>query len=132
MVQEFLVALAKHAASQKLEKFEVPKAVCLVAEPWTPESGEGELRIKFLDFARIYFCFSPSRFRPHHCSFQVEEEIFGERVSGRYSRAVRREQQHDLAEEDGEQHQPAEGGHCQCVGWKRFYVGSIEFVIRVM
>lgn len=29
----------KHGLNQRLEKFEIPKVLTLVAEPWTPESG---------------------------------------------------------------------------------------------
>jgi len=32
-------ALFKHGLSQRLEKFEIPRAIHLVSEPWTPESG---------------------------------------------------------------------------------------------
>ena len=39
VVADITAALAKHGAAQGLEKFEIPRALCLVAEPWTPESG---------------------------------------------------------------------------------------------
>eukprot|EP00092_Neocalanus_flemingeri_P024572 GFUD01026650.1.p1 GENE.GFUD01026650.1~~GFUD01026650.1.p1 ORF type:complete len:727 (-),score=160.71 GFUD01026650.1:215-2395(-) len=39
VVDDMLKVLAKHGAAQRLEKFEIPKAVFLVSEPWTPESG---------------------------------------------------------------------------------------------
>jgi len=31
--------MTKHGAAQRLQKFEIPQAVFLVSEPWTPESG---------------------------------------------------------------------------------------------
>jgi len=37
--KEVLKIVQKHGADQKLAKFEIPQAVFLVAEPWTPESG---------------------------------------------------------------------------------------------
>lgn len=39
VVADILSVVARHGAQQKLQKFEVPKAVFLVKEPWTPESG---------------------------------------------------------------------------------------------
>jgi len=36
---EFRMVLVKHGTEQRLVKFEIPQAVFLVAEPWTPESG---------------------------------------------------------------------------------------------
>ena len=39
IVDELTSALWKHGLNQRLEKFEVPKALFLVSEPWTPESG---------------------------------------------------------------------------------------------
>lgn len=39
IVADVAATLFKHGLSQRLEKFEIPKAVTLVAEPWTPESG---------------------------------------------------------------------------------------------
>eukprot|EP00092_Neocalanus_flemingeri_P016880 GFUD01018258.1.p1 GENE.GFUD01018258.1~~GFUD01018258.1.p1 ORF type:complete len:731 (+),score=161.78 GFUD01018258.1:266-2194(+) len=39
VVENVLHVLSKHGVSQRLEKFEIPKAVYLVSEPWTPESG---------------------------------------------------------------------------------------------
>ena len=39
IVEELTSALWKHGLNQRLEKFEIPKALTLVAEPWTPESG---------------------------------------------------------------------------------------------
>jgi len=37
--QQVLKIVQTHGASQKLAKFEIPQAVFLVCEPWTPESG---------------------------------------------------------------------------------------------
>jgi len=31
--------MIRHGTAQRLAKFEIPKAVHLIAEPWTPESG---------------------------------------------------------------------------------------------
>jgi len=39
IVADILGVIASHGAKQKLQKFEIPKAVFLVSEPWTPESG---------------------------------------------------------------------------------------------
>jgi len=39
VVADCLQVLTRHGAQQKLAKFEIPRAVFLVAEPWTPESG---------------------------------------------------------------------------------------------
>lgn len=39
VVEELTSALWKHGLNQRLEKFEIPKALTLVPEPWTPESG---------------------------------------------------------------------------------------------
>eukprot|EP00092_Neocalanus_flemingeri_P008227 GFUD01008870.1.p1 GENE.GFUD01008870.1~~GFUD01008870.1.p1 ORF type:complete len:716 (+),score=173.62 GFUD01008870.1:63-2210(+) len=39
VVENVLHVLSKHGVTQRLEKFEIPKAVYLVSEPWTPESG---------------------------------------------------------------------------------------------
>ena len=39
IVEELTKDLWKHGLNQRLEKFEIPKALTLVAEPWTPESG---------------------------------------------------------------------------------------------
>merc|ERR1711934_530857 len=39
VVDDITSTLFKHGLSQRLEKFEIPRTVCLVAEPWTPESG---------------------------------------------------------------------------------------------
>ena len=39
IVEELTSALWKHGLNQRLEKFEIPKVLTLVAEPWTPESG---------------------------------------------------------------------------------------------
>jgi len=36
---EFRMVLVKHGTEQRLVKFEIPQAVFLVSEPWTPESG---------------------------------------------------------------------------------------------
>jgi len=36
---EYLKIMDQHGKAQRLEKFEIPKAVFLVCEPWTPESG---------------------------------------------------------------------------------------------
>ena len=40
VVADVLEKLKKHAATQKLQRFEIPDSIFLVAEPWTPESGE--------------------------------------------------------------------------------------------
>jgi len=39
VVAHVLNILTKHAVVQKLQKFEIPDGIFLVAEPWTPESG---------------------------------------------------------------------------------------------
>jgi len=39
VVADVLEKLKKHAATQKLQRFEIPDSIFLVAEPWTPESG---------------------------------------------------------------------------------------------
>ena len=39
ILEELTSALWKHGLNQRLEKFEIPKVLTLVAEPWTPESG---------------------------------------------------------------------------------------------
>jgi len=39
IVQDLTKALFEHGLSQKLQKFEIPLRLHLVAEPWTPESG---------------------------------------------------------------------------------------------
>jgi len=39
VLAEFRMVLVKHGAEQRLVKFEIPQAVFLVCEPWTPESG---------------------------------------------------------------------------------------------
>jgi len=39
VLSDILGVLARHGAMQKLQKFEIPKAIFLVSEPWTPESG---------------------------------------------------------------------------------------------
>jgi len=39
VLAEYRMVLVKHGAQQRLVKFEVPQAVFLVSEPWTPESG---------------------------------------------------------------------------------------------
>jgi len=39
VVEEVRMVVAKHGAEQRLAKFEIPQAVFLLAEPWTPESG---------------------------------------------------------------------------------------------
>eukprot|EP00092_Neocalanus_flemingeri_P029144 GFUD01031632.1.p1 GENE.GFUD01031632.1~~GFUD01031632.1.p1 ORF type:complete len:730 (+),score=165.17 GFUD01031632.1:69-2258(+) len=39
VVDDMLKVFSKHGAAQRLKKFEIPKAVYLVSEPWTPESG---------------------------------------------------------------------------------------------
>ena len=39
VVADVLGQLKKHAAAQKLQRFEIPDSIFLVAEPWTPESG---------------------------------------------------------------------------------------------
>jgi len=39
VVSSILTVMSKHGAQQKLQKFEIPRAVFLVSEPWTPESG---------------------------------------------------------------------------------------------
>jgi len=39
IVRDLASTLLKHGLSQKLQKFEIPRTVSLVAEPWTPESG---------------------------------------------------------------------------------------------
>lgn len=36
---EYIKILNSHGIQQKLQKFEIPRAVCLVSEAWTPESG---------------------------------------------------------------------------------------------
>ena len=40
VVADVLEKLEKHAATQKLQRFEIPDRIFLVAEPWTPESGD--------------------------------------------------------------------------------------------
>jgi long-chain acyl-CoA synthetase len=37
--QAVLKELASHGLKRGLEKFEIPAALTLIAEPWTPESG---------------------------------------------------------------------------------------------
>ena len=37
--REVLKSLTSYGISVKLERFEIPKAVTLVEQPWTPESG---------------------------------------------------------------------------------------------
>jgi len=39
IIEDLTVSLSKHALSHKLQKFEIPRNLYLVAEPWTPESG---------------------------------------------------------------------------------------------
>jgi len=39
VIAEFRTVLVKHGTEQRLVKFEIPQAVFLVSEPWTPESG---------------------------------------------------------------------------------------------
>jgi len=39
VIAEFRMVLVKHGMEQRLVKFEIPQAVFLVSEPWTPESG---------------------------------------------------------------------------------------------
>jgi len=39
IVRDLTATLLKHGLSQKMQKFEIPRTLCLVAEPWTPESG---------------------------------------------------------------------------------------------
>ena len=44
VVSDLTAALYKLGQAKRLEKFEIPKSLYLVAEPWTPESGEeGEM-----------------------------------------------------------------------------------------
>ena len=40
VVADVLDKLKKHAVAQKLQRFEIPDGIYLVAEPWTPESGD--------------------------------------------------------------------------------------------
>merc|ERR1719369_1854501 len=39
VVATYAKVLAKHGMDQRLKRFEIPTAVFLVSEPWTPESG---------------------------------------------------------------------------------------------
>ena len=39
VVKEMLKTLTAFGISMRLEKFEIPKALLLLDEPWTPESG---------------------------------------------------------------------------------------------
>jgi len=39
VLAEYRMVLVKHGTEQRLVKFEIPQAVFLVSEPWTPESG---------------------------------------------------------------------------------------------
>merc|ERR1719341_820961 len=39
VIADFLKLITQHASKQMLQKFEIPRAVCLINEPWTPESG---------------------------------------------------------------------------------------------
>lgn len=39
MEKEVLRVITEAAVNAKLERFEIPKKICLSAEPWTPETG---------------------------------------------------------------------------------------------
>merc|ERR1712112_14827 len=39
IVAAYVRVLAQHGKAQRLEKFEIPRAVFLVSDVWTPESG---------------------------------------------------------------------------------------------
>jgi len=39
VIEDFSKLIIQHASKQMLQKFEIPRAVCLINEPWTPESG---------------------------------------------------------------------------------------------
>jgi len=39
LVDDMTKSIFQHGLKQRLQKFEIPSAICLVAEPWTPESG---------------------------------------------------------------------------------------------
>jgi len=39
VIADFLKLITQHASKQMLQKFEIPRAVSLINEPWTPESG---------------------------------------------------------------------------------------------
>ena len=77
VVADVLEKLEKHAATQKLQRFEIPDKIFLVAEPWTPESGDQP--IPLLSILVKNACFL---FRSDHCSLQVEEESIGKYFQG--------------------------------------------------
>ena len=52
IVDELTSALWKHGLNQRLEKFEVPKALFLVSEPWTPESGWKTRKRSYSNFSQ--------------------------------------------------------------------------------
>jgi len=39
VISDFLKVVSSHGTKQMLHKFEIPRALCLMSEPWTPESG---------------------------------------------------------------------------------------------
>jgi len=39
VISDYLRVISSHGAQQMLQKFEIPRAVSLISEPWTPESG---------------------------------------------------------------------------------------------
>ena len=76
IVDELTSALWKHGLNQRLEKFEVPKALFLVSEPWTPESGWKSI-LQGHEVIQIFL-------RANHVCFQAEKESFGKCVSGTF------------------------------------------------
>ena len=76
IVEELTSALWKHGLNQRLEKFEVPKALFLVSEPWTPESGWKRIQ-QGHKVIQIFL-------RVNHVCFQAEKESFGKCVSGTF------------------------------------------------
>merc|ERR1712066_793964 len=39
VISDYLRVISSHGSKQMLQKFEIPRAVSLISEPWTPESG---------------------------------------------------------------------------------------------
>jgi hypothetical protein len=82
VVGDLTASLYKLGLEQRIEKFEIPRSLYLVAEPWTPESGQDGSRC-------IPPILTPILPRSHHSRLQAQEEGAGERISGRHRRDVR-------------------------------------------